>query len=144
MQCNDIQILISGYVDGELTQQEGQRVAAHVDSCARCQATFREVAALKGEMAALSWPNADEAMLVRLQADLVARSAGAFGWLLMLLGALILAGLALYGVITSPQVPSLVQIAYALFMFGILGLFFSVLRQRLVTYKNDKYRRVKL
>src|SRR5690606_16541356 len=108
------EILISGYVDGELTQQESQRVAVHVDDCARCQATFEQVAAVKEEMAALSWPNADEAMLARLEADLVSRGAGSFGWLLVLLGALILIGLALYGFISNPQVPSLIQIAYGL------------------------------
>src|SRR5690606_29757889 len=114
MKCDDIEILISGYVDGELTQQESQRIAVHIDICERCQASVRQVASLKEKMAALSWPNADEAMLARLEADLLARGAGFLGWVVVLLGALVLAGFALFGFFPDPEVPTLVQTGYGL------------------------------
>lgn len=39
--------LISGYLDGELTQSEAQRVRVHLEDCATCRATADELAQLK-------------------------------------------------------------------------------------------------
>jgi anti-sigma factor RsiW len=39
--------LISGYLDGELTQGEAQRVRVHLEDCAPCRATADELKKLK-------------------------------------------------------------------------------------------------
>ena len=39
--------LISGYLDGELTQGEAQRVRIHLEDCADCRATANELKKLK-------------------------------------------------------------------------------------------------
>lgn len=39
--------LISGYLDGELTQGEAQRVRIHLEGCAECRATADELRKLK-------------------------------------------------------------------------------------------------
>ena len=44
--------LLSGYIDGELTQQDSQRVALHCETCAECQAELAALSALRERVAA--------------------------------------------------------------------------------------------
>jgi len=46
--------------------------------------------------------------------------------------------------LAAPDVPVLVKLFNGLFVIGGLALFVSVVRERLMTYKKDKYRNVKL
>jgi anti-sigma factor RsiW len=41
------EVLISGYLDGELTQEESQRVRLHLEECATCRATSDDLARIR-------------------------------------------------------------------------------------------------
>ena len=41
---------LSGYLDGELTQQERQRVALHLEDCTECARLLDELTALRARM----------------------------------------------------------------------------------------------
>jgi hypothetical protein len=136
--------MISGFLDNELTQQEQQTVQIHIDSCESCAQEFRDLQALKQQMASLEYPTTDSATLEQLEHDLLANSSQKLGWSLLAAGWL---GLSIFGLIMffqSDEVPLLLRLFYGLMVIGGLSLFISVLRQRLMTYKNDKYRKVKL
>ena len=51
--CGDIDELLSGHLDGELTQGARQRVDVHVDGCARCAARLEELKAVRDSVGAL-------------------------------------------------------------------------------------------
>lgn len=145
--CAAIGDLLSGYVDQELTQQQEQRVRIHLDTCEACRRLHADLRNMKEQLRQLSWPISDEEMLVKLETDLFASGARNFGWLLLAAGALfaMVAGtVAFFLFLAAPGVPVLVKLFNGLIVIGGLALFVSVVRERLLTYKKDKYRNVKL
>ncbi|MGV3593407.1 MAG: anti-sigma factor family protein [Gammaproteobacteria bacterium] len=145
--CAAIGDLLSGYVDQELTQQQAQRVRIHLDTCEACRRLHADLRNMKEQLRHLSWPISDEEMLDKLEKDLFASGARNFGWLLLAAGALfaMVAGtVAFFLFLAAPGVPVLVKLFNGLIVIGGLALFVSVVRERLLTYKKDKYRNVKL
>ncbi|MEY4642328.1 MAG: hypothetical protein RLZZ227_2322 [Pseudomonadota bacterium] len=146
-QCAAIGEELSGLLDGELTQQQSQRVQVHLDSCEACRRLLADLRNMKQQLRQLSYPVSDEAMLLALEKDLVASGAMTLGWIFLMIGAAVavVAGtIGLFMFFAAPDVPILVKLFNGLLVLGGIALFVSVARQRLLTYKKDKYRQVKL
>lgn len=145
--CTLIGDLLSGYLDHELTQQQSQQVQVHLDTCGHCRRLHADLKSMKEQMRQLSYPISDEEMLAALENDLVASSSGHIGWTLLIIAAsiaVVSGATGLFVFFAAPDVPLLVKLLNGLLILGGLALFISVLRQRLMTYKKDKYRKVKL
>lgn len=145
--CAAIGDLLSGYVDHELTQQQAQRVQVHLHTCESCRRLHGDLRNMKEQLRQLSYPVSDEEMLANLEKDLFAGSTRNFGWLLLGAGALFasVAGtVAFFAFLAAPDVPILVKLFNGLLVMGGVALFISVVRERMMTYKKDKYRNVKL
>ena len=95
-------------------------------------------------MGQLSYPASDEEMLSRIENDLSAKSFAWIGWSILIVALVALCGFALFKFFVVAAVPLLMRLFYGVLILGGLLLFASVLRQRLITYKNDKYKKVKL
>jgi hypothetical protein len=69
------------------------------------------------------------------------------GWLALFIGSLILIGYASIEIVekfyTDNSSPLIIKIGVVAAVFGLLVLLFSVLREKLFTFKNDKYKEVK-
>lgn len=144
MNCDEIETLISGYLDDELTQQEAQRVSNHLEDCEHCQAIYQQLANVKKQMKHLSYPKSDLDLLTELETDPTASQARNFGWILLILGTVIVALIVLIVFVTDPQTPFGAKLLTAVITFGVAGLFISVVRQRIIASKTDKYKKVKL
>lgn len=146
-QCAAIGDLLSGYVDHELTQQQSQRVRIHLDSCESCRRLHADLKAMKEQLRQLSYPLSDEEVLEKLEKDLFASGSRNIGWIFLGIGALfatVAATVAFFMFLAAPDVPVLVKLFNGLLVIGGVALFVSVVRERLLTYKKDKYRNVKL
>lgn len=68
-------------------------------------------------------------------------------WLLILIGAVILGGCALYQVfnelVADTNIPVFLKFGIFILFTGVIILIFSVLREKLSTFKNDKYKEIK-
>lgn len=144
MQCEHIQVLVSGYLDHELTQQEQQQVDVHLHDCADCRHVMQEMRELKKQMGTLSWPKSDLQVLSELEHDAFARTSAGIGWFIYIVGALVIAGMAITEFITSDEATLGEKLVTGLVILGPVLLLASVIRQRVMTYKNDKYNKVKL
>jgi len=144
MECNEAQVLVSGYLDRELTQQDAQRVRNHLESCDKCSKAHAEMKLLKERMGGLTYPDTDRETLAALEKDMLSQVGQWSGWLLVALGILVIMGFGMYTYLTSPDLHGLVKFMYVALHLGLAILFIVVLRQRLKTYRNDKYRKVKL
>ncbi|MDY6981922.1 MAG: zf-HC2 domain-containing protein [Pseudomonadota bacterium] len=145
--CAAIGDLLSGYVDQELTQQQAQRVRVHLDTCEACRRLHADLRNMKEQLRQLSWPISDEEMLDKLEKDLFASGARNLGWILLAVVALfaVAAGTVTFFLfLAAPDVSPLVKLFNVLLIVGGFALFVSVVRERLLTYKKDKYRNVKL
>jgi len=137
--------LLSGYIDGELTQQERQRVRLHCDSCADCDATLTELRRLRQRIGQARLSDKDRDNWRESMDDTTVKATRGIGWLLLIGGALIGVGVGVYEFIITPSTLSFVE---KLIVGGIYGgmllIFISVLRQRLIERKSDRYKDVEI
>lgn len=142
--CDVVNEMLSGFLDDELTQSDFQRVEVHLRSCEKCRQTLEEMkqlrAAVRQSQDDVRFP--DEAW-ENVMNDLPAKTSRGIGWLLLISGTVSLSGLAAWEFFVDSEEPLYVRLMVAAILGGLLFLFLSVLRQRLVAQKTDRYREVK-
>lgn len=139
-----VEELLSGYLDGELTQQQRQRVDVHVGGCAECRDRLSELAELRQRMAgARLSPMAQDVWRERMD-DLTVKASRGLGWVLFLGGLLLLAGYGAYEFVLDTSLGAGVKLLVAAVYLGLGALFVSVLRQRLIERRTDKYEDVEI
>lgn len=50
MNCIDVQVMLSVYIDGECTQQEQEEIKAHLEQCEKCREEFNALKALLSKL----------------------------------------------------------------------------------------------
>ena len=132
--------LLSGLIDGELTQQERQRVRLHCETCGQCRRELTELEALRKRVGESRLSEVSHDIWREKMNDTTVKATRGIGWLLLIAGVLIAAGLALYEfVLEIGSIPPTVLMIIGGVYGGLILLFFSVLRQRLIERKTDKY-----
>ena len=136
--------LLSGYVDGELTQQVRQRVEIHLEDCGECRDNLRDLEALRVRMgnARLSRTGPDEWR--ETMVDDTVRWTRGIGWVLFLGALLILFGFVVFEFWSDPGTEVLWKLLISALYLGLGVLFVSVLRQRLIERGTDKYKDVEI
>ena len=136
--------LLSGYIDGELTQQQRQRVEL---LCAENEAYAQELEALsslRAEVRAAKLSQFGEDTWRETMADTSVKTARGIGWLLLIGGVLACAGIAVIAFLTDPSIELRAKLIAGAIYGGLGILFISVLRQRLIERKTDKYKDVEI
>jgi anti-sigma factor RsiW len=133
--------LISGYLDGELTQAEEQKVRLHLQDCAPCREQAEALARIREAAMSTDFPLPDDRQWDETPRGGLSAFLRNFGWTVMLLWVAGLAGFGIWQLVRSPE-----NLGEKLLVFGLwLGfglVFLSVLIDRLKTLKTDRYRRV--
>jgi predicted anti-sigma-YlaC factor YlaD len=135
---------LSGYLDGELTQQDRQRVDLHLADCAGCRELLGELKALRERLGQSAIGGANEHEWRESMDDLGVTLSRGIGWVLLLAAAVIIIGTLVVLFLTDPGVPGGWKFIIGLFYTGLLILFVSVLRQRWIEHKADKYKDVEI
>ena len=142
--CEQIGELLSGYLDGELAQDKRQLVEVHLEQCAICRSTYEDIEKICGSVASLSLDEMTNDEWRKKMNDLTVRSSRSVGWLLFITGFVVLTGYGIYEFAMTNDEPLGVKLAVAGVFAGLTGLFISVLRQRLIARKTDKYKNVEI
>lgn len=135
---------LSGYLDGELTQQQKQRVDLHLADCADCRAMLRELEDLRCRMGRSGLSSKYEDEWRENMDDSGVQLTRGIGWLLFIGAVLIIAAVAVFQFITDPGISGFMKFLISAFYLGLAALFVSVLRQRLIERKTDKYKDVEI
>ncbi len=135
---------LSGYIDGELTQQERQRVVLHCETCEQCRQNLDEIRVLRKRIGdtRLSTIGADKWR--ETMEDTTVRTSQSIGWILFIAGLLIAFGIGLIGFVSESGMSLGEKIMIFAIYGGLATLLFSVLRQRLIERKSDKYKDVEI
>lgn len=72
------------------------------------------------------------------------QTARSIGWLLFIAGLLVIAGIGVFGFLFSSDVPIGMKLIIIAIYGGLATLLYSVLRQRLIERKTDKYKDVEI
>lgn len=137
--------LLSGFVDGELTQQQRQLVRLHCEECSECQDILSNLYELRERVgkASLSETGEDQ-WRETMKDDNIVQTTRGIGWLLFIAGLLFVAGIGLVGFIFSDEISIGMKLILVAVYGGLATLLFSVLRQRLIERKTDKYKDVEI
>lgn len=136
--------MLSGYIDGELTQQERQRVDIHCEACAACSDLRDQLRELRHEVRDTHLSEFGEDKWREMMSDTTVRATRGFGWLILIGGLLAFAGVGIYQFLTDPTVEGYMKLIVGAIYGGLAALFVSVLRQRLIERKSDKYKDVEI
>ena len=135
-------VLISGLLDGELNGEQRAELDAHLATCAGCQ---RELDSLRrlfvGTGEAFGGELPPDAVWDQFLDDVYNRMERKTGWMLLVIGLILLCAFGTYAFIVEPWGPALIKILVATPVIGLILLFISVLRQRLENLKTDRYTR---
>jgi len=135
---------LSGYLDGELTQQQRQRVSLHCEKCESCRRKLDELTELRRRVgqARLSAVGEDKWREKMDEAgDNVIRG---LGWILLIGGLLLISGAGLLAFINDDSISAFYKFSVSAIYGGLAILFLYVLRQRLRERKTDKYKDVEI
>jgi anti-sigma factor RsiW len=133
--------LLSGYLDGELTQGDAQRVRLHLEECPDCRRTLEEIRNIKEATMSTEFrlpPDDQWNEAPRSGASGMLRT---FGWAIALAWFIGIVGYALWRAATDAE-DLLAAVLVFGFWLGFLLLFLSVLIDRIKASKTDRYRKV--
>jgi ferric-dicitrate binding protein FerR (iron transport regulator) len=136
--------LLSGYIDGELTQQQQQRVRIHCEACAECAHELEQLEKIRREVgkSRLS-PISEDSWREHMKDPTVEMTRG-LGWILFIAGVLGISGIAVYEFVIDTSMATHIKVITGLVWVGMGALLVSVLRQRLIERKSDKYKDVEI
>ena len=140
--CDDIGEKLSGYLDGELTHADRQRIEIHLETCDRCRREHDELAALQKGVAALPQERFTTEEWSEVMNDVPTRVGRGLGWLSYVVGLLIVIGYTAFELARDDEVPALLKGGIAALVVGIVLLFLTVFLQRLKERKSDRYTEV--
>lgn len=142
--CSAIEESLSAYLDGELTQQDGQRVELHVEGCLKCRTTLEGLSRIREGVSQLDQPQPSGEQWSRMMGFGISKTSRGIGWLLGIGGVLLLIGYGAYEFATDDRTDALIKIGVAGAVGGGLLLLLSVAIERLRARKTDKYKDVEL
>jgi anti-sigma factor RsiW len=133
--------LLSGYLDGMLTQQDTQRIRLHLESCTSCRRVVDEMKSIREvTMTSTSSTPPDDQWDERPRGG-VSRLSFGLGWAIVIAWIVGLIGFALGQLWSGPEsLTEKLLIFSAITGFALLLL--SVVIDRLKRFQSDRYRRV--
>ena len=136
--------LLSGYIDGELTQQDRQRVELLCEESETVRKDLEELRALRERIRRTPLGELDAEAWGERMNDTGVRASALVGWILFIGGLLLAAGVFVVGLLFDSDLGILGKLIVVGVYGGLAGLLISVLRQRLIERKTDKYKNVRI
>jgi hypothetical protein len=142
---NHVGEMLSGYIDGELTQQARQRVRLHCERCADCSRELEMLRQMRKRVGESSLSDLDRETWRESMDDNTVKTTRGAGWLFLIGGALLGGTILAYELFSGASELTLTEkLIFGGIYGGLLLLFVSVLRQRLIERKSDRYKDVEI
>jgi hypothetical protein len=138
--------LLSAYVDGELEPEEKARVEAHLATSPDSQAEVARLRQLREVTEAMILREAPAEEWEIFWLNIYNRVERGLGWLVLTLGAVVVAGYSLYQFVLSlteaPDLPWYLKGGIFAVCLGVLVLLVSVIRERIFVRRRTRYKDV--
>jgi len=145
-QCEKFKILMMKQIDGEITAGEKTELERHLQKCSECQDEFENLTSLREVTREMKKQLLPEMAWEEYWRHLYNRIERGVGWILISIGAIILFGIAIYhfvvDILESTQINGLEKAGILTLAIGFVVLFVSVLREKLMVRRHDKYREI--
>ena len=140
-ECNAIQPLMSGYLDGELADDDKVRLERHLASCETCRQEFEKIKRLVNAASQFRVESPPEEVWDTFLDGVYNRIERGTGWVVFVIGAAALSAWGIYLFVTEPWGPAVEKLLIATPIVGLAIVFVSILRERLFVAKTDRYSR---
>jgi hypothetical protein len=143
MNNDNFRILLSGYIDDELTSEERADFERHLQDCAECQKELETFRRLREVTGAMKYADIPEQVWEGYWSSIYRRLERGLGWILISMAVIILSGFGGYHLLQdfflNPEKPLLLKVGIGCGMAGFIVLFVSILRERLFACRRDRY-----
>lgn len=143
MSCRDYEHWITGYIDGELPDDQRRQLEEHLGRCESCKQELERFVALKEDLTMIKFKEPTEVELSRYWSSVYNRLERGVGWILLSIGSIIAlsywAVMLVEEIIDDPSIALILKIGVLAAIFGSVVLFVSLVRERLTVRKTDKY-----
>ncbi len=140
--CPIIREMLSAYLDGELTQQESQKVTVHLRDCDACRLVYEDFRRLRDDIKQLEFPEPTDEQWRTIMGGFAFKTTRGIGWLLWVGGAVVLVAYGLFELIRDPSINVIEHVGILALILGSVLLFLTVLIERIGSYKTDRYKDV--
>ena len=139
----DVERMISAYLDGELTQGESQRVRLLIEDQPDYRLAYEEMRQLQRLTGAIAMPQPPDERIREIERQLAVAAPRRVGFYALWGGLLLwLAYLGLLFV-RNLRWPSAMEAIVGIIVFGLISLFVSVAIERWRELPHDRYRRIR-
>ena len=146
--CKEAEPLISGYLDGELTQSDRQRVHLIIEDCKQCATAYEEMKKFREGVGSISFDQLTERERIIMSKNATSNTWANIGQLMFIIPLILLcvigAFLTVAGVIKDPEAPFWFKIGVPSIIGGFGIMLLSVVFQRIKSAKTDKYKDVQI
>jgi predicted anti-sigma-YlaC factor YlaD len=147
MNCERSQLLITGYLDGELNPEEQTELLAHLEHCPACEDELRQHRKLKEITGRMRFKEPEERIWEWYWANVYNRLERHVAWILLSLGAVLLLSYATYALLEEAffdqGLSLVVRIGVVSVVVGFYALMASIIRERLAIRRSDRYEGIK-
>lgn len=137
----ELEALISGYLDGELSPEQAAAVEARLETSAEFRREFERMRHLIQATSGFRFENPPEEVWDHFLDNVYNRVERRLGWLIFIMGILALTGYGLYHYFIDAWASPYVKVIVAAPVSGLAILLISVWRQRLAAAREDRYSR---
>jgi len=137
--------MAGAYLDGELPEEDRRRFEEHLASCDACRTELDELKRLTEDLNMMRFKEPGDEELQRYWAGVYNRLERGIGWILLSAGAILTLCYGAFKIIEEmirdPAVSVILKVGVCALIAGLVILFVSLLRERLVVRKVDRYSR---
>lgn len=145
MSCDEYNRMAGAYLDGELADEERRRFDEHLAVCDACTRELAELKRLTEDLNMMRFKEPGDEELERYWAGVYNRLERGIGWILLSAGVILTlcygAFKVIEGMLLDETISDVLKVGVCALIAGLVVLFVSLLRERLVVRKVDRYSR---
>lgn len=146
MSEQNINVMLSGYIDGELTPEERREFENRLKVDPELRKELETFNKLKEITGAMKYADIPESVWEGYWASVYKRMERGIGWILMSLSAILFAAIGCYYLFIdffmNPEFSIALKIAVGTGILGLIVMLVSLIREHLFAYNRDRYREV--
>jgi hypothetical protein len=144
--CEGMKFKIMAYLDNELSDSEINTVKQHLDECPDCSKKYESLNKVKEITGEMKFKKLPEMYWDEYWSHVYNKIERGLSWIFISIGAIIIltfaAWNALAKLINNSQISTILKTGIFIFIIGMVILIVSILREKLMIKKVDKYKEV--
>ena len=144
--CKDMESLMMALMDGELDDAKKTLVIAHLQKCSKCSLEYDELKKVKEIASEMKLKKLPEFYWDEYWKHIYNRIERGLSWLFISIGLIIVLGFSAWYLINSliadQKMPPLLKGGIYVLLLGFIILIISILREKMLVRKVDKYREI--